>query len=334
MENSILKLENISVVFEKKDSLFSKTTKVGAVVDVNLDINKGEILAVVGESGCGKTTMGKIMTGLFKPTKGNVIFNGKNINKMSSKEYGEFRTGVQMVQQDSYAALNPARTIFQSLSAPILEKKIVKNINEAYDKVCELLRVVELNPPEQFLEKYPHQLSGGQRQRILLARAISLNPKVIIADEPVSMIDVSLRISVLNLMAKLNKEMEIAFVYITHDLATAKYIAKNGKILVMYLGKIVEYGNVLDTIKNPKHPYLQALIAAVPVPNPKLARGMNELKLKSIEMPNPSDPPSGCRFNPRCVKATSICEKKEPELIEINSRKVACHQVELEKEKL
>lgn len=324
-DNSILKLENISMYFEKKDGLFSKATKVGAVVNVDLDINKGEIVAIVGESGCGKTTMGKVITGLLKPTSGNVLFKGKNIKSLKGKEYEEFRTGVQMVQQDSYAALNPSRTIFQSLSAPMLEKKIVKNITEAYDKVVELLKTVELDPPEQFLEKYPHQLSGGQRQRILLARAISLNPKIIVADEPVSMIDVSLRISILNLMAELNKKMDIAFVYITHDLATAKYIAKNGKMVVMYLGKIMECGNVIETVKNPKHPYLQALIAAVPIPNPKFARNNNKLPLKSIEMPDPSNPPKGCRFNPRCIHSIGICEKEEPKAKEINGSIVSCH---------
>lgn len=321
----ILKLDNISMYFEKKDSFFSKSTKLGAIVDVDLEINKGEIVAIVGESGCGKTTIGKVITGLLKPTKGEVFFKGKNIKKLQGKEYDEFRTGVQMVQQDSYAALNPARTIFQSLSAPILEKKIVNNITEAYDKVFELLKTVDLNPPEQFLEKYPHQLSGGQRQRILLARAISLNPKIIVADEPVSMIDVSLRIAILNLMADLNKRMNIAFIYITHDLATAKYIAKNGKMVVMYLGKIMEYGNVVETVRNPKHPYLQALIAAVPIPDPKIARNNNELPLKSIEMPDPSNPPDGCRFNPRCIYSIDLCEKEEPKLRCINGSMVSCH---------
>jgi len=329
MENKpLLQLENISMVFERKEGLFAPPVKVGAVVDVNVTLNSGEIIALVGESGCGKTTMGKVVTGLLHPSEGRVLFKGVDIKQMNRAQYDEFRNGVQMVQQDSYAALNPTRTIFQSLSAPILEKKIVKNKAEARERVSELLKTVELNPPEQYLDKYPHQLSGGQRQRILLARAISLKPKIIVADEPVSMIDVSLRIAVLNLMASLNKKLGIAFIYITHDLATARYIANNGKIVVMYLGKIVETGNVTEVLNEPKHPYLQALVSAVPVPDPRVAKSKRSLPLKSVEMPNPANPPKGCRFNPRCPFAFKKCEEVEPELYKYGNGLAACHKLE------
>lgn len=323
----ILSLKNVSMIFNKHVGLFKSPIKVGAVVDVNIDLYKGEILALVGESGCGKTTLGKVIIGLLKPTKGQIIYNGVDLSKMNRQQFNEFRNDVQMVQQDSYAALNPNRTIYQSLSAPILEKKIVKNQKEAYEKVCELMKTVELNPPEQFLEKYPHQLSGGQRQRILLARAISLQPKVIVADEPVSMIDVSLRVSILNLMSSLNKKLDIAFVYITHDLATARYIAQDGKIAVMYLGKMVENGNVIETLENPKHPYLQALLSAVPVPDPSIAKNKKTLPLKSLDMPNAANPPKGCRFNPRCIYSTEKCEVEDPILRDYNGAQVACHNV-------
>ena len=324
----IMQLKNVSIIFEKRTGIFSKPTRIGAVNDVSLDINSGGIVALVGESGCGKTTLGKTIAGLIDPAEGQVIFNGVDVKKMSKKQFEEYRNGVQIVQQDSYAALNPARTIYQSLGEPLLHKKIVKSKKEAYERVCELLTTVELTPSEQFIYKYPHQLSGGQRQRILMARAISLGPKLIVADEPVSMIDVSLRIAVLNLMANLNKTLGIAFVYITHDLATARYIARNGKIVVMYLGKLIEMGNVTEVINDPKHPYLQALLSAVPIPNPWIAKQEKELPLKSLDMPSISNPPSGCRFNPRCIYSTDKCQIEEPLLREFDNGAIACHNAE------
>jgi peptide/nickel transport system ATP-binding protein len=324
----VLSLKNISVIFKKRKGLFSKPIEAGAVVDVSLDIDPGEVVAIVGESGCGKTTMGKVISGILKPTEGQIFFNGIDISKMNKKQYEEFRNGVQIVQQDSYAALNPVRTIYQSLADPLINKKNVKNHAEAKEKIFELLKLVEINPPEQFIEKYPHQLSGGQRQRILMARAISLSPKLIVADEPISMIDVSLRIAILNLMANLNKNFGIAFAYITHDLATARYIAQNGKIVVMYLGKLVEMGDVNKVIEEPKHPYLQALLSAVPIPDPDIARQEKKLPLKSLDMPSITNPPTGCRFNPRCIYATELCEKYEPILKQCGDEIVACHNVD------
>ncbi|SHE80851.1 peptide/nickel transport system ATP-binding protein [Caldanaerobius fijiensis DSM 17918] len=326
--NPIIELKNVSMIFEKRSGIFGPVSHIGAVVDVSLEVYPGEILALVGESGCGKTTLGKIVTGLYKPTHGQLFFEGKDVYKMNKEEFDNYRNSVQMVQQDAFAALNPARTIYQSLSAPILQKKLVKNTKEAYERVCELLKIVELTPPEQFLEKYPHQLSGGQRQRVTMARAISLNPKVIVADEPVSMIDVSLRLAMLNLMASLNKSMNIAFIYITHDLSTARYIAQNGRMAVMYLGKIVEQGNVQEILSNPRHPYLQALLTAVPVPNPKIAKMKRKLPLKSLEMPSVANPPKGCRFNPRCPYADKKCEEVEPEMVKLGSGFIACHNYE------
>jgi len=325
-ENVLMSIRDIDIAFTKRKNIFSPVRTMKAIHDLSLDIRAGEIIALVGESGCGKTTLGKAICGLHRPAKGKIFFNGKDIWDMSKSEFEDYRRSVQMVQQDSYAALNPVRNIYESLSGPLLEKRICKNGVEARTRVAELLRTVELNPPELFFEKYPHQLSGGQRQRILMARAISLSPKLIVADEPVSMIDVSLRISILNLMSKLNRELGIAFVYITHDLATARYIAQTGKICVMYLGKLVEYGDILPVLRNPMHPYLQVLISAVPVPDPKLEKTKKRLPLKSIDMPSIVNPPTGCPFHPRCIFAGEKCEKFDKVLERAeDGRLVACH---------
>jgi oligopeptide/dipeptide ABC transporter ATP-binding protein len=327
MDNNapLLELKNMNMYFYKKSGFLKPPVGIGAAVDINMTINPGEIIALVGESGGGKTTIGNILTGLLKPTSGEVLFKGKDIHKMTRAEYQEYRYSVQLVQQDSYAALNPVRTIEHSLMAPILSRKIAKNRKDALEKVKEALNRVELSPPEMFLEKYPHQLSGGQRQRILMARAILMNPRLIVADEPVSMIDVSLRISILNLMARLNKELNIAFLYITHDLATARYIAQNGNITVLYLGKVVESGKVGDVIGNPAHPYLQALLTAVPIPDPDIEDRKRDLPLKSVDAPSVAHPPSGCRFHPRCIYADEKCSGEEPKLTTFNGRLCACH---------
>ncbi len=323
----LLEVKNIDMYFKPtKKSLFkSKGNRVGAVVDVSFDLAEGQIMALVGESGCGKTTIGKMIAGLFHPTGGSIMYKGKTFEEMSKKEKDEYRREVQMVHQDSYAALNPTRTIFNSLKDPMIKHGIAKNKEDAYEKLVELFNLVGLTPAEQFIEKYPHQLSGGQRQRILLVRALSVNAKLIVADEPVSMVDVSLRISLLDLMAKMNKEMGISFIYITHDLATARYIGQEGKIGVMYLGKLVETGSLQNVLDNQRHHYLQALMSAIPSSNLEISRKKRVLPLKSLEMPNPANPPKGCRFNPRCIYATSHCEVNEPTLKESVAGFVSCH---------
>ncbi len=326
----LMKLDHVSMVFENNPGFMKKKKRIGAVLDVNLEINAGEIVAVVGESGCGKTTIGKMIADVYHATSGTLSYNGKDISKLkkNSKEYEEYRLGVQMVHQDSYAALNPSRTIFQSLSAPIIQHKLASNRLETLSQLVNLFTLVGLTPAEDFLFKYPHQLSGGQRQRVLLARALSVQPKLIVADEPVSMVDVSLRISLLDLMSKMNDEFNVAFVYITHDLATARYIAKNGRIVVMYLGKIVEMGDLNEILEHPKHPYLQALISAIPILDPKISQKHSDLPLRSIDMPSNINPPSGCRFHPRCLYWKPICETDDPELRDYKGGKIACHCAE------
>lgn len=267
-ENSnqeLMKLENIHMVFEQ-GSFLSKR-KVHALKNVSLTIRQGEIVTLVGESGSGKTTLGKIITGLYKPTEGTIMYDNEYMNKLFSKNIHSFNS-VQFVQQDSYAALNPVKTIYESLYGPLrsFDKSLTKQ--QANQRIEELMEMIGLSPAETFLKRYPHQLSGGQRQRVLIARALTSKPKLIVADEPVSMIDVSLRLSILNLMNKLNEKLNISFVYITHDLSTARYIANGGKICVMYQGEIVEEGPIEDIINHPKHPYTIELIKAVPNPDP------------------------------------------------------------------
>jgi peptide/nickel transport system ATP-binding protein len=322
----LLELDNLQMRFRGTGGLFRKARPVGAVDGVNLKLDSGEIIAVVGESGCGKTTLGKMVVGLLTPTGGRILYKGADIHSLHGDAFETYRKGVQMVHQDSYAALNPSRSILQSLTDPMLHHKVAKNRTKARERLEELLTLVGLVPPAQFLDKYPHQLSGGQRQRLLLARALSLQPSLIVADEPVSMVDVSLRISLLDLMSEMNRRFNIAFIYITHDLATARYIASHGRIAVMYPGKVVETGNLSKVMADPRHPYLQALLSAVPIPDPKISRNMGELPLKSLEMPDPANPPPGCRFHPRCPYAIAICETKEPPLAECEGQLVACHR--------
>ena len=321
----VLTVNDMGISF---DSRAKKGEKVKILQNINLTVGEGEIVALVGESGCGKTTLGKAMVGIHSPTTGTICYRGKDISKLSKSEFMEYRLGVQMVHQDSFAALNPNRTIFQSLSLPLLHNKLARNNKEAESILHEYFTEVGLTPPDQFLYKYPHQLSGGQRQRILLARALSVKPKLIVADEPVSMVDVSLRIALIDLMTRMNQKYNISFVYITHDLATARYVAKDGRLAVMYLGKIVELNNIREAIDNPKHPYFQALISAVPSHFGLGKSEMKDLPLRSLDMPSVNNPPSGCSFHTRCPYYKERCEKESPELRDYKGGKIACHYAE------
>ena len=321
----LIELKGVNMVFSKRGSFIRDEKFFHVLKNVNLDIHEGEIVALIGESGCGKTTIGKIVTGLLKPTSGEITYEGKNIYALIKlgKEFDDYRRFVQFVQQDSYAALNPVRTIRQSLEAPIMTHYRHDTREQVGAKIDSLLELVGLNPPDQFLSKYPHQLSGGQRQRILLARALSLDPKLIVADEPVSMIDVSLRLSILKLMSDLNRRLHVSFLYITHDLATARYIADNNRIVVMYLGEIMEEGDASEIISNPRHPYTQALIAAIPIPDPEFADLDRELPIKSMEMQSLEHRGKGCPFVPRCPYAGSECAD-EIVPVTVGERRIRC----------
>ena len=326
MTAPLIELQHVSVTFGGR-GLFRRTGGVGAVVDVSLRIQEGEILALVGESGCGKTTLGRVVVGLQRPTSGFVLWRGQDIRSMNRGDFMDYRLGAQIVHQDSFAALNPVRTISQTLSAPLRQHGITKNAREARAKAAHLLETMGLTPPDLFLEKHPHQLSGGQRQRVVLARAMASEPKLIVADEPVSMVDVSLRLSLLNLMSELNTQQGLAFLYITHDLATARYFAQRGRIVVMYLGDVTEEGPLGRVLQHPRHPYLQALLSAVLVPDPRISRQKRELPLTSLELPDPANPPPGCRFHTRCPYAQSICSQERPSLVPTleDEHNVLCH---------
>jgi len=311
MTEPLLQLKNINMVFRRKGARLGTERKFHVLKNLDFEINRGEIVALVGESGCGKTTIGKIITGLLEPTSGEMLFEGKTVSRFSGN-YKDFRNSVQFIQQDSYAALNPVRTIYQSMEAAIESVNKRMSYEDKEKKMIELLGDVGLVPAEQFLYKYPHQMSGGQRQRVLMARALALKPKIIVADEPVSMIDVSLRISILNLMLELNHEKGISFVYITHDLATAKYIASEGRICVMYLGEIMERSRLDALLKQPKHPYTQALISAVPIPDPKITRAQHEVPIKSMDLMDLEHRKKGCPFADRCLYVTDACYEDIP----------------------
>jgi len=297
--------------------LTSKQQYLKAVDGVTFDIKKGEIYGLAGESGCGKTTTGKLILKLLKPTGGKVYFKEKDIFTLEKVETKEFHRRAQIIFQDPYESLDPKMTIFDFVAEPL----IVHKIEDIEKLVTNALEMVELTPPQDFFYRFPHELSGGQRQRVAIARAMILNPEFIVADEPVSMLDVSIRSSILTLMLRLRDELNISCLYITHDLATAKQICD--RIGIMYLGKIVEEAPINELVEKPLHPYTKALIAAVPDPDPTAEKSKASIK---GEIPNPINIPSGCRFNTRCEYADTICKNKEPELIEVKKDyKVACH---------
>jgi peptide/nickel transport system ATP-binding protein len=322
-DKPLMTLAGVSQVFD------TKAGRIRAVDGVNLSVNPGEVLCLVGESGSGKTTAARMAAGMARPSGGQVTFGGKDIWSLKKSEFTTFRRSVQYVHQDPYASLNPTRTIQQMLTAPLLKHGVVKGAKAAAERAAELLAKVDLTPPEAYLPKYPHQLSGGQRQRAAVARALTLDPKLIIADESTSMLDVSIRISVLAMLGRLRDELGVGFLFITHDLAIAKYFGWHGKTAVMYLGRIVEFGPTRQIINAPTHPYTRALIEAIPEPDPDLTRTKGAGSLRSLEIPSLTDLPRGCTFHPRCgLFEPGLCDGAVPALLEVRpGQSAACHVV-------
>jgi oligopeptide transport system ATP-binding protein len=320
----LLRIKDLVMHFPIKEGIIFKKeiAAVHAVDGVSFDIYKGETLGLVGESGCGKSTTGRAIMRIFKPTSGQVVFDGINLVDLSAEEMRKTRKHLQMIFQDPYASLNPRMTVRGMIGEAMVIHKVGTR-NEIRDRVTDLLEKVGLNPA--FSNRYPHEFSGGQRQRIGIARALALDPKLIVCDEPISALDVSIQAQVVNLLEDLQEELGLTYLFIAHDLSMVHHIAD--RVAVMYLGVIVEIADCSDLWDNPLHPYTLALMSAVPIPNPRLEEKRKRIILEG-DVPSPAHPPSGCRFRTRCSLAQSICSEEKPEMREITSEHfVACHMV-------
>ncbi|MEU5534206.1 dipeptide ABC transporter ATP-binding protein [Streptomyces sp. NPDC020362] len=321
----LLKVEGLTKHFPiKKGILQRQVGAVKAVDGIDFEVRKGETLGVVGESGCGKSTMGRVITRLQDPTGGRITFEGQDITTLSTGQMRPLRRDIQMIFQDPYGSLNPRHTIGSIVSAPF-RLQGVEPEGGVKKEVQRLLSLVGLSP--EHYNRYPHEFSGGQRQRIGIARALALKPKLVVADEPVSALDVSIQAQVVNLMDDLQEELGLTYVIIAHDLSVVRHVSD--RIAVMYLGKIVELADRAALYESPMHPYTKALMSAVPVPDPKRRGQKSERILLRGDVPSPIAPPSGCRFHTRCWKATEICKTTEPQLVELRTgQQVACHHPE------
>jgi peptide/nickel transport system ATP-binding protein len=326
MADILLEVRDLKKYFPIKLSLFksltSKSQLVRAVDGVSFRIEAGEVFGLVGESGCGKTTTGRCILRLIEPTEGKIIYKGEDITPLPiEREMRQLRRKMQIIFQDPYESLNPRMSIYDIIAEPIRLQNITESAEETLEMVRGVLEDMRMVPPDEYLYRFPHELSGGQRQRVAVARAFVLEPDFIVADEPTSMLDASIRGEVLKLILNLIEKTGCAFLYITHDFALARYTCD--RIAVMYLGKIVEKGLTEDVIKKPAHPYTEALLAAVPVPDPMARR--TDVVIKG-EVPSPISPPPGCRFNTRCPYVKDRCRKEEPKLFEVGENHfTACH---------
>lgn len=318
-----MKIENLNKVFNiKSKKLFDKPKQLKAVSDVSFELYEGETLGIIGESGSGKSTLGKAITRIIEPTSGKITYKEKSLLELSDKELKFMRKEIQVVFQDPYSSLDPRKTVGYQVEEPLVIFKIGTD-KERKNKVKELFELVGLN--ESHIGRYPHEFSGGQRQRICIARALALNPKIIVADEPVSALDVSVQAQVINLMKELQKKLNLTYLFISHDLSVVKYISN--RIAIMYLGRIVEIGDAKSIYDRPMHPYTEALFSAIPPESPFEVKEKLEL---SGEIPSPIDLPKGCVFASRCPKATEKCREILPKLREVEkNHKVACEMISI-----
>jgi oligopeptide transport system ATP-binding protein len=323
-ENVILDVKNLKTYFDATKGIFSKKQIVKAVDDVTFDVKENETFGLVGESGCGKTTLGRTIVKLYEPESGTITFEGTDISKIKGSKLKAFRKDMQMIFQDPYASLNPRMTVGEIIKEPMIIHNIYNSDKEREDRVVELLKIVGLKPDH--IRRYPAEFSGGQRQRIGIARGLAVNPKFIVCDEPISALDVSIQAQVVNLLKNIQKEMGLSYLFIAHDLSMVKHISD--RIGVMYLGHIVEMGPSDDVYSRPLHPYTTALLSAIPIPDPDIAKARNRIVLEG-EVPSPINPPKGCPFCTRCPKATERCHNEMPEPIQVGTRTVACHLYEV-----
>jgi oligopeptide/dipeptide ABC transporter ATP-binding protein len=304
-----------------RQRLFSRDLRlVHAVDDVSFKLRRSEVIALVGESGCGKSTLSLLLMGLEDPTGGSILFEGRDITHLKENERKEIRRKIQMIFQDPYESLNPTQTIEEIINEPLLVHGIARKKRERDERVIKAMEDAGLKPAEVYLHRYPHELSGGQRQRVVIAAALVLEPEILLADEPVSMLDVSIRAEIINLLAELRITRQIAVIFITHDLGSVGFFAD--RVAVMYLGRIVEIGTMLEVLEKPQHPYTKALISVIPVPNPRLR---HERIILQGETPNPINVPAGCRFHPRCPVSFATCMDSDPPSVPLSkTHSAAC----------